>query len=773
MPLSAGTRLGPYEILAPTGAGGMGRVYKARDTRLGRVVAIKVSDERFSDRFEREARAVAALNHPNICTLHDVGPNYLVMEFVEGAPIATTNNLQSTLDFAMQIADGMAAAHALGIVHRDLKPGNILVTREGRVKILDFGLATETDSSARDTDSTLTMGITDPGTTVGTIAYMSPEQARGQAVDARSDLWSLGVILYEMTTGSRPFEGPTAPVIFAGILGKTPVPVRERNSKVPVELERIIARLLDKDRQTRYQSAQAVRADIKRVEQDTKVPAPPMLHPARVGKWDAALAAERVASIAVLAFTDMSATKDQDWFCDGIAEEILNALSPLKGLKVAARTSAFSFKGKNDDLRTIGEQLQVTTVLEGSVRRAGDRVRITVQLSDAQDGYQLWSERYDRELKDIFDVQDEIAKAIAERLKVTLAGAKDDRLVENGTTNVEAYQLYLKGRALLDRRGASVTGGLELLRKAVDLDPGYSLAWAGVADAFTVLAYSGAVRGSETKTQTMAAAARSIELDPRSAAGHNALACATLLYENDRRRAGKEFERALELSPSYVMARCWYALLYFQWACGEFEQGIAEARRALDIDPLSSYVAMTLAGCFCKAGRLDEAIEMARRALQLDPESFVAHWMLGVCLGTGGRFEEAVATLERAAGMSGRHTLAITCLAGVFGQWGKRQEAAELHRELMDRASRGHICAAHLSITAEAAGQREKAIAFARGAWDEREPPFVLWARHFPQYRTLRSDPRFAAILCEMDSQSDQIVTDSSGWGRKDLFTER
>ena len=261
------------------------------------------------------------------------------------------------------------------------------------------------------------MGITDPGTTVGTIAYMSPEQARGQGVDARSDLWSLGVILYEMTTGSRPFEGPTAPVIFAGILGKTPVPVRERNSKVPVELERIIARLLDKDRQTRYQSAQAVRADIKRVEQDTKVPAPPMLHPARDGKWDAALAAERVASIAVLAFTDMSATKDQDWFCDGIAEEILNALSPLKGLKVAARTSAFSFKGKNDDLRTIGEKLKVTTVLEGSVRRAVDRVRITVQLSDAQDGYQLWSERYDRELKDIFDVQDEMVNCFAKTFK--------------------------------------------------------------------------------------------------------------------------------------------------------------------------------------------------------------------------------------------------------------------------------------------------------------------------------------------------------------------
>jgi serine/threonine-protein kinase len=718
---------------------------------LGRTVAVKVSDERFSNRFEHEARAVAALNHPNICTLHDVGPNYLVMEFVEGSPIAPTDSVPTIVDLAMQIADGMAAAHGLSIVHRDLKPGNILVTREGRVKILDFGLATVVHSSAQDADSTLTMGITDPGTTVGTVAYMSPEQARGQIVDARSDLWSLGVILYEITTGRRPFQGPTAPVIYAEILGKTPIPVRERNPKVPVELERIIARLLEKHREMRYQSAKDVRANIKRVEPD-KEPASSMLHLAPDGKWATATSAERVASIAVLAFTDMSAAKDQDWFCDGIAEEILNALTPLKGLRVAARTSAFSFKGKNHDLRTIGEKLNVTTVLEGSVRRAGDRVRITAQLSDAKNGYQLWSERYDRELKDIFDVQDGIAKAIAERLKVTLAGAKDDRLVENGTTNVEAYQLYLKGRALLDRRGASVPTGLDLVRKAVEVDPGYSLAWAGVADALTVLAYSGAVRGSETKPEAMAAAARSIELDPLSAAGHNALACATLLYENNRIIAGREFERALELSPRYVMARCWHALLYFQWACGQFEQGIAEARRALDIDPLSSYAAMNLAGCLCTAGRLDAAIETARGAVQLDLESFVAHWMLGVSLGTAGRFEEAVASLDRAAVMSGRHTLAITSLAGVFGQWGKRPEAGALHRELIGRASRGYISAAHLAITAEAAGQREEAISFARRAWDDREPPFVLWARHFPQYRTLHSDPRFAAILREMDS---------------------
>ena len=281
----------------------------------------------------------------------------------------------------------------------------------------------------------------------------------------------------------------------------------------------------------------------------------------------------------------------------------------MKGLRVAARTSAFSFKGKGVDLRTIGEKLNVTTVLEGSVRRAGDRVRITVQLSEVANGYQLWSERYDRELKDIFDVQDEIAKAIVERLRVTLAGGKGDRLVAQATTNVEAYQLYLRGRALVDRRGASVPAGLDLLRTAAELDPGYSLAWAGIADALTVMAYSGVARGSDSKSQAMAAAKRSIELDPSSAAGHTALACATLLFENNRAMAKQEFARALDLSPSYGMGRCWYANFYLNWACGEHEHAIVEARRALDSDPLSAYVTMNLGVCLFTAGRLHEAID--------------------------------------------------------------------------------------------------------------------------------------------------------------------
>jgi len=734
----------------------MGEVYRARDTKLQRDVAIKVLPESLADdpdrlaRFQREAQVLASLNHPNIGGIHGLeesgGVRALVMELVEGEDLSQRIArgpipIDEALPIAKQIAEALAAAHEQGIIHRDLKPANIRVRSDGTAKVLDFGLAKtmEPPSSAGEAVLAHSQTIRSPaalsgaGLILGTAAYMSPEQARGKSLDRRTDIWSFGCVLYEMLTGRAPFAGDTISDTLAAILEREP----DRTllpAATPVPIRRLLRRCLEKDRKGRLDSAAGARLEI-----DDAIASPAAETPAGGP------------AIAVLAFTDMSAARDQDWFCDGIAEEILNALTSLKGLRVAARTSAFSFKGKGDDLRTIGEKLNVTTVLEGSVRRAGDRVRITVQLSDVANGFQLWSERYDRELKDIFDVQDEIAKAIAERLRVTLVGGEEDRLVEQPTTNIEAYQLYLKGRALVDRRGASVPIGLSLLRKAVELDPAYSLAWAGVADALTVLAYSGAAQGSESKPQAMAAARRAIEINPASAVAHTALACATLLYENNRAVAKQEFERALDLSPRYGMGRCWYANFYLNWALGDFERGIAEARRALDSDPLSAYVTMNLGVCLFTAGRLDEAIEMCQRAIQLDPESFVARWALGIALGIAGRFEEAVSTLDAAAEMSGRHSLALTGLAGVFGQWGKPAEALALHRELMDRASRGYVSASHLAISAEGAGQREEAMAFARRAWDEREPSFILWARHFPPYRTLRSDPRFAAILREMD----------------------
>ena len=763
-----GTQLGTYAVLSKLGEGGMGEVFRARDTKLNRDVALKILPAAFARdtdrlaRFRREARAVAALNHPNIVTIFSIeehdGVPFMTMELIEGCTLdqAIPQDglaLARFFDIAIALADALSAAHRKQIIHRDLKPANVMVTEDGHVKVLDFGLARAVDADgSRAKDDVTDLAITKAGVIVGTMPYMSPEQIAAQPVDHRTDLFSLGIILYELATGERPFRGNSAASLMACILRDRPAPVRDRRSDVPADVCQLIDTCLEKEPRDRIQTAPEILDELKACRRAWESKAERSSRPA--ARESITGPAERGTSIAVLAFSDMSAAKDQDWFCDGVAEEILNALTPLKGLRVAARTSAFSFKGKGEDLRTIGEKLNVTTVLEGSVRRAGDRVRITVQLSDVADGFQRWSERYDREVKDIFDMQDEIARAVAERLRVTLAAG--DRLVEQATSNIEAYELYLKGRALVDRRGASVPAGLDLLEKAVRLDAGYSLAWAAIADALTVLAYSGAARGSEAKPRAMAAARRSIELDPASAAGHTALACATLLFENDRAAAKQEFERALELSPNYGMGRCWYALFYCQWARGDFEQGIAEARRALDSDPLSSYVTMNLANCLLTAGRLDEAIETGRRAIQLDHESFVARWALGIALGMSGRFEDAVATLEAAARMSGRHGLALVALASVFGQWGKRSEAIALHRELMDRASREYVSASHLALTAEAAGDHEEAMAFVRRAWDEREPAFILWGRHFPPYRALHSDPRFAAILREMDSPGDR-----------------
>jgi eukaryotic-like serine/threonine-protein kinase len=766
--LTAGLRIGPYRIVAPLGAGAMGEVFRACDTKLKRDVALKILPAAFARdadrlaRFTREARAVAALNHPHIVTIFSIEEHedvpFMTMELIEGCTLdqkipQEELSLARFFDIAIALADALSAAHRKHIIHRDLKPANVMVTDDGHVKVLDFGLARAVDADSVRADNDLTdLGITKAGIIVGTMPYMSPEQIAAKPLDHRTDLFSLGIMLYELATGGRPFRGDSAPELMSSILKDHPTPVGERRSDVPSDVCRLIDKCLEKETRDRIQTAREILDELKACRRAWETAADRSIRPAALESIPRR--AERATSIAVLAFSDMSAAKDQDWFCDGIAEEILNALTPLKGLRVAARTSAFSFKGKGEDLRTIGEKLNVTTVLEGSVRRAGDRVRITVQLSDVANGYQLWSERYDREVKDIFDVQDEIAKAVAERLRVTLAAGH--RLVEQATANIEAYELYLKGRALVDRRGASVPAGLSLLEKAVQLDPSYSLAWAGIADALTVLAYSGAARGSESKAKAMGAAKRSIELDPESAAGHTALACATLLYENNRAMAKQEFERALELSPGYGMGRCWYALFYWHWALGDFERGIAEARRALASDPLSAYVATNLGIGLITAGRLDEAVETCQLAIQLDHESFVARWALGVSLGMSGRFEDAVSTLETAARMSGRHSLALVALAGVFGQWGKRSEASALHRELMGRASHGYVSATHLALTAEACGQHEEAMAFVRRAWDEREPSFILWGRHFPPYRALHSDPRFAEILREMDSPGDR-----------------
>jgi adenylate cyclase len=457
------------------------------------------------------------------------------------------------------------------------------------------------------------------------------------------------------------------------------------------------------------------------------------------------------ASIAVLPFTDLSEEKNQDWFCDGIAEEILNALTQLPGLHVAARTSTFSFRNAADDLRSLGEKLGVSTVVQGSVRRAGERIRVTVQLVDVSNGFQLWSDRYDRQLADIFDVQDEIARAVANRLKVASTTMSGARLVAAATSNIDAYEHYLKGRALLYRRGASILPALEHFRRAVELDADYAPAWAGIADAYVVSAYFGLVRGTEARRQGLAAARQALALDSASSDAHTALAGLAQICENDLRAAKAGYETALELNPSHIQGRCWYALFYLQAGRGRYADGVAEARRARELDPLSAWVATILAVTLVTAGDAEEAVQEARRATALDPLSFAARWVLGLTLRCAGRLDEAESALEEAAASSGRHHFAIVSLALTCAHKGQPDRAAALHAELVQRAAAGYIPLTQLALTADAAGDRDQALAYARQALDQLEPPFVLLARHWPEFSELRQDQRFAALVRELD----------------------
>ena len=419
MPLSVGDKLGPYEILAAIGAGGMGEVYKARDTRLNRVVAIKKLKAEHGDRFKREARAVAALNHPNICAIYDVGPDYLVLEYVEGKPLKGPLPLDETVRLAIQIASALEEAHNRGIFHRDLKPDNIMLTAAGAAKLLDFGLAKMEDPEpAGDAFSTLTVGLTEPGVVVGTIAYMSPEQAQGHPVDARSDIFSFGLVLYAMVSGRRAFTGDTPFAIMTAIVKEDPSPL-----DAPPALERIVRRCLAKQPSDRFQTVAEVRSALQRLSAKPEEEGP---------------------SIAVLPFANMSVDKEQEYFSDGLAEEIINSLAQLPGLKVTARTSAFAFRGKEQDITKIASELRVRTILEGSVRKAGNRIRVTAQLINAADGYHLWSQRYDRDLEDVFAVQDEIAAAIAGALQVKLS--VQAAALRSYTPRLPAYEAFLKAR---------------------------------------------------------------------------------------------------------------------------------------------------------------------------------------------------------------------------------------------------------------------------------------------------------------------------------------
>ena len=778
MTLTAGTRLGPYEILSPLGVGGMGEVYRARDTRLERDVAVKVLPESLIEdaealaRFEREAKAVAALSHPNILAIHDFGRHegvvYAVMELLEGETLrdrllASALAQRKALDYALQIAQGLAAAHEKGIVHRDLKPQNIFVTRDGLVKILDFGLAKRRplDAAGREqaaaaqhpmAGSDLTASptfsgapnMTQPGTVLGTVGFMSPEQVRGAAIDHRSDLFSFGAILYEMLSGERAFRKDTDVETLMAILKEEPPEVSRPGRPVPPELAELVGHCLEKSPGERFQSARDLAFALRVFEREGRTASGPAGSGARSAALAAAASDATQASIAVLPVRNMSADRDAEYFSDGMTEEIINALTKIEALRVASRTSAFAFKGKDEDVRKIGAALGVRAVLEGSVRRAGRKIRITAQLIGVADGYHLWSEKYDREMEDVFAVQDEIARAIAETLKVRLLPAEETRLASRSTESVEAFNDYLKGRYFFNRREAPEA--IVEFERALELDASYTEAYTGLADSYCIYGFYGGIPTLEAFARARAAAERARELSPDSTDAHVSLGLVEHYFGWDLDRQERELRRAMELAPRSAAGYSWLALMI----CFRNRQAEALelARHAAQLEPHSANVQTNVGWAFFAWRRFEDAVREFRRALHIDPNAPYPLWALGLTYRLLERHEEAVACLEKAVEVTAkRQSFYLGMLGGAYAAAGRRSDALSLLEELRRRSAREYVPPLHLAFLHVALGNADEALDSLDRACAERNGLMWYWLRASALFDPLRSDPRFAAIL--------------------------
>ena len=755
MTLSAGTRLGPYEIVSPIGAGGMGEVYKARDPRLGRDVAIKVLPDSFAadpsrlKRFEQEARAVAALSHPNILAIFDIGAGehpYLVTELLEGETLRATVERgplgpKRTTDIALQLVAGLAAAHGRGIVHRDLKPDNIFLTRDGVVKILDFGLAKHDvgrgfsrvggGTAEAVPREAATIAATSAGLILGTVGYMAPEQVRGETADQRSDLFAVGTILYEMVSGQRAFHGESPADTMSAVLREQPPDLVLRTG-TPPSLARIVRRCLEKDPNERFQSARDLRFAIESISD---------VQPA------ASVAPKKTdeKSIAVLPFANMSADADNQYFSDGLAEELINALTRLPGVHVVARTSAFRFRGRDLDIREIGKELGVATVFEGSVRRAGNRLRITAQLINVADGYHLWSERYDREMADVFAIQDEIVEAIVKALALALAG--DVKTVaKRSTENVEAYELYLKGRHYWHQRSPSTLQmAIRLFEQVIALDPEHALAHAGLADCYSIYRVFGWLPADKLKPRAREAVARAMALDPAAAEVNFAQALYTFYFERHWRLSIDHLRRAIALNPRFAEAHAYLGLCL---ACdGRFDDAVGAVSVACELEPLSPVVLYLQSAVLNVVGRLADAEAAGRRVLDLQPDAQVAWWPLAFALIGLGRSDVAVVAAERMLTLN-RASFFVGLAGLAYAKAGRAADARRLLAELDDRGSRGEYIAPIGPLTINVGlGNQSEVRRLLEACVADRTPRLSIASTCGPFLEAYRTDPEINRLI--------------------------
>jgi serine/threonine protein kinase/tetratricopeptide (TPR) repeat protein len=772
----------------------MGVVYEAEDLTLGRHVALKFlpedlpGDVNAMERLRREARAASSLNHPNICVIHEVGEadgrQFIVMELMEGQPLSQRIQgrplpTAELLDCGIQIAGALEAAHAKGIIHRDIKPANIFLTARGETKILDFGLAKlrrEGDPSAAPT-ATAEAQLTKPGTAPGTLAYMSPEQVRGEELDARTDIFSFGVVLYEMATGRQAFTGNTTGMITDGILNRAPIPAGHVNAELPPKLEETINKALEKDRQLRYQTASDLRADLQRLKRDSDsahvatvsavVPsaAARPWWPGKValGAGGAALVAllalgiwygvfrtrgEAIDSLAVLPFANMGGNADTEYLSDGIAESLIDSLSQLPSLKVTSWSGVSRYKGKDVDPRTVGRDLSVRAVLTGRIVQRGDKLSISAELVEVDDNSHLWGEQYNRALADALPVQQEIAHQIAGKLRLRLNHDQMAQMAKHQTGNPEAYQLYLKGRFYASKgTREGIDKGIDYLHQAIALDPNYALPYAGIAFSY-IWASDWLLPPTEAMPKAKEAARRALELDDTLAEAHVELGNVASWYDYDWALAEREFKRALELSPNYAAAHEFYSVYLIM--VGRIDDALDEARRAEALDSVSPEIAYILGYDLYLARRYDQAITQLRKSLDLDSGYWPAYYPLVPALEQQGRFSEAILTLKTARAIEDSSLVLNAELVRALALSGRRAEAQQALEELRSRAKHSHVSGYILATVYTALGDKSQAFAHLQQSYQQRSF-FLALIKLDPEVDSLRSDPRFQDVLRRMN----------------------
>jgi len=744
-----GKTISHYKILEKIGEGGMGVVYKAEDTKLQRHVALKflpmelTRDAEAKQRFIQEAQAAAALDHPNICTIYEIGEakpspgeagegqTFISMAYIEGQSLkerikSGPPKVGEALDIAVQVAEGIKEAHEKGIIHRDIKPGNIMLTEKGQAKIMDFGLAK------------IEWGpdLTKTATIMGTVAYMSPEQARGEAVDHRTDIWSFGAMLYEWLTGKRPFKSHLDQAAIYEILHEEPQPITRLRKELPLELEDIVKKSLKKNPAERYQKVNDILTDLKslrkKMEEGAAEKRPKELKP----------------SIVVMPFVDMSPQKDQEYFCDGIAEELISALSHVKDMHVVARTSAFSFKDEKLDVREIGRRLNVKTVLEGSIRKAGNRIRITAQLINVEDGFHLWSEKFDREMEDIFAIQDEISLSIVDSLKIKLLKREKAAIEKRHTDDPEAYNLYLKGLHFSSKPAPeAINKALEYYRKAIDRDPNFALPYAAMAYMYGSYAVLSFMAPLDVFPKARAAFEKALEIDDSLAEAHAQAALIAFWFEWDWKAAESHFKKALTLNPGMALCHAWYA--WYHLAMGRFDEAISEIKKSQELDPLLSVPYAMSVRIHRDAGRLDETMDEFQKAIELDPNSGLAYFHMGTAYLDIGMEEEAFSFLKRSLELAPFSGWAEAGLAHIYIRQKKREDAEKILGEILERKKKMYVSSLSIALIYKDLGESDKAFEFLDKAYDERDS-LMPYINVFSEMHGFRPDPRFRALLKKM-----------------------